>query len=405
MLEFAPLPGAGDYAGPWGVDAVLALLAGRRAIVSGEVEPDDLLVAERYLGRPPFGQLELAAGERPWERLGEREEYDALTTMRLDHLVPVREPLVLISQIQRSGGTLLSQLLDGHPELHAHPHEICIGKPAKWDWPPLDLDAPETWFETLHEPLVAEWVEGGYVKDQTALRKGERRPDVFPFVFSAKLQKRIFEAQAAGATTEREVLDAYFTSFFNAWLDNQSLYTGPKRAVAGFTPRLAMELERVDRLFGAYPDGLLVSVVRDPRAWYASASGHRRYYGDVDESMALWRASTESALEAAARHGDRVVVLTFEQLTTDPEATMAGLAERIGIAFSPELLEPTFNGRPIRANSSETVDRHGILPERAGAFREQLDRETIARIEELAGDLYDRAAALAAGRAAVSWPG
>jgi hypothetical protein len=108
----------------------------------------------------------------------------------------------------------------------------------------------------------------------------------------------------------------------------------------------------------------------------------------------LWRASTESALEAAARFGDRVVVLTYEQLLEGPEATVSALAARIGIEMTPELLVPTFNGRPIRANSSDAVERTGILPERGSAFREALDRDTIAAIERQAGDLYERAAAL-----------
>ena len=42
----------------------------------------------------------------------------------LEHISPVNSPLALISQIQRSGGSLLSQLFDGHPEIHAHPHEL-----------------------------------------------------------------------------------------------------------------------------------------------------------------------------------------------------------------------------------------------------------------------------------------
>jgi hypothetical protein len=301
LLEFALLPGAGPYEGPYGVHAYLAVLAGHPAKVTGaeDADPEDLLVAETFLARPPFGRLQTDRPKRSWERLTELEEYEALSGQRVEHLVPVREPLVLISQIQRSGGTLLSQLFDGHPE-HARPHEICIGKPDKWDWPPLDLSGPDTWFATLHEPLIAEWVETGFVKDLTELRKG-KDPDVFPFVFSLRLQRAIFERSVAGATSEREVLDAYFTSYFNAWLDNHNLCTGPKRAVVGFTPRLAMELGRVERFFGAYPDGLLVSIVRDPRGWYASARRHRKYYADLEQSIGLWRASTEAALEAAGR--------------------------------------------------------------------------------------------------------
>jgi len=404
LLEFAPLAGGGPYEGEYGVEAYLAVLGGHPAKVTGaeRANADDLLVAERWLARPPFGRLETDRPRRPWERLTELEEYEALTAMRLEHVVPVREPLVLISQIQRSGGTLLSQLFDGHPEVHCHPHEICIGKPAKWDWPPLDLARPESWFETLHEPLLAVWAETGYVKDMTELRKGEA-PDVFPFVFSLKLQRAIFERFAAGAASEREVLDAYFTSYFNAWLDNHGLYGGEKKAVVGFTPRLAMELDRVEQFFGAYPDGLLVSIVRDPRGWYASARRHRKYYADLEQAIRLWRASTESAIEAAGRFRDRVVVLTYEGLLEDTEAVIGGLAGRIGIAVTPELLVPTFNGRPIRANSSEAVARTGILRERGGAFREALSASELAEIERRAGDLYERAAALGRSERPVSF--
>ena len=58
----------------------------------------------------------------------------------------------------------------------------------------------------------------------------------------------------------------------------------------------------------------------------------------------------------------------------------------------PELLVPTFNGRPIRANSSDRVQGYGVRAERTEAWRDRLDAETVARVEELAGDLYERAA-------------
>jgi NAD(P)-dependent dehydrogenase (short-subunit alcohol dehydrogenase family) len=324
----------------------------------------------------------------------ELDEYRLLCRARLERLVQVREPLVLISQVQRSGGTLLSQLFDGHPACHAHPHEICIGKPMKWDWPPLDLSRPNAWLPTLHEPLVLDWLRSGYVKDQTARTRPELQPDVFPFLFSPHLQRRIFAecVEARAPARERDVLDCYFTSYFNAWLDNQNLYAAPKRVVTGFTPRLAMELERVERFFAAYPDGFLVSLVRDPRAWFASAAAHRRYYRDVEQALGLWRRSTEATLEAAERFGARVFLLTYEELVGDLHGTVAALAAWIGIDFRDELLTPTFNGLPIRANSSRPVDAPGVLLDRKDAYREVLDAETIARIDRLAGDLYDRAA-------------
>jgi hypothetical protein len=329
----------------------------------------------------------------PWERLDELEEYRALVQARLRHLVQVREPLVLVSQVQRSGGTLLSHLLDGHPECHADPFEIKIGYPKKYDWPPLELDRPDAWFEMLFD-------SGSLERLRPTART--RRPDagrsIFPCLFLPRLQKQIFDACVAERSieTERDVLDCYFTSYFNAWLDNHNLYAEPKKVVTGFTPRLTMKEQNVERLFAAYPDGLLVSIVRDPRAWYASAREHSPKYGDLDGALALWRASTGAALAAHQRFGPRVLLLTYEQLVLETEATMKRVAERMGITMSPQLLVPTFNGMPIQANTSESGSGYGILPERAGAYRDTLDRATIDRITEEAGGLYDEAAALGA---------
>jgi hypothetical protein len=327
----------------------------------------------------------------PWERLSELEEYETLCRMRLEHSVEVREPLVLVSQIQRSGGTLLAQLLDGHAECHTDPYELKIGFPKKWDWPPVDLSRPETWFETLVYSRIDERVQRVRPK-----RPGRGR-SIFPFLFLPRVQKAVFDAyvETVQPETEREVLDCYFTSYFNAWLDNHNLYTGPKRVVTGFVPRLVMDARNVSRFFSAYPDGTLISIVRDPRAWYLSAAGHDSSYADLEAAIGLWRQSARAALDALDRYGERVVVLTYEQLVMDSEATMRLVSERIGITMSPVLLEPTFNRQPIRANSSASIDRYGILPDRVDAYRDSLDRATIARIDELAGDGYELAAAAA----------
>ena len=90
-------------------------------------------------------------------------EHETLVGQRVRHAVPVREPLVLVSQIQRSGGTLLSQLFDAHPELHAHPHELHVGSPSKVNWPELDLAAgPDEWFRILFEHPTGRAFEEGY---------------------------------------------------------------------------------------------------------------------------------------------------------------------------------------------------------------------------------------------------
>jgi Sulfotransferase family len=321
-------------------------------------------------------------------------EHDDLYRARLRHLVPVREPLVLISQIQRSGGTLLSQLFDGNPECHAHPHELSIAYLNEPRASAFDLSSAERSFEVVYERRLAKRMRSGYRKP--AARPGDADADVFPFLFLAGLQRRIFDACfEAGVDSDRDVLDCYFTSFFNAWLDNQNLYATPKKLVTAFAPRLVRKEPAVERLFRAYPDGFLISIVREPRAWFASARLQKERYADVDHAVTRWRWSAEAALAARKRYGDRAVVVTYEDLVSRTEETITRLAERLGLSPSPTLLVPTFNGRPIRANSSYAVEGYGVLSNRTNVYRDALDAETVARVDELAGDVYERACAAA----------
>jgi hypothetical protein len=167
-----------------------------------------------------------------------------------------------------------------------------------------------------------------------------------------------------------------------------------------------MQEENVDRFFSVYPDGTLISIIRDPRAWYLSASKHMPHvYADVEPALQLWRESTQAALEAADRFGDRVLLLTYENLVRETDTTMRRVAERVGIQVRPQLVVPTFNGLQIRANSSEAVDGEGILKERADAYRTSLPAETSERITAVAGDLYELAAGVAATAAGRPVPG
>ena len=161
-----------------------------------------------------------------------------------ENLSPVTSPLALISQIQRSGGSLLSQLFDGHPEIHAHPHEIMIGYPKKHIWPRIDLnDSPERWFEILFEDMVIQHSREGYKKERT-------QRETFPFIFLPSLQRKIFlkYTDPTQSMKLRGVFDAYMTSYFGAWLSNQNS-NGQKKFVTAFTPRLAMTKENMKLFF------------------------------------------------------------------------------------------------------------------------------------------------------------
>ena len=307
----------------------------------------------------------------------------ALTRICLDHASPVTSPLVLISEIQRSGGLLLGQLFDGHPEIHAHPHELMFGYPKKDVWPRIDLnDRPERWFAILFEDSVIEQTREGY-------KKGKKHNVTYPFIFLPSLQRKIFlnYIDSSQSITLRHVFDAYMTSYFGAWLSNQN-YSGQKKFVIAFTPRLAMIRENVELFFETYPDGRLISLVRDPTNWFPSAFIHGpKKYGDLSQALSQWIENVQAMLWNKERYGDLVCLIQFEDLVSKTKAVMSHLAEFLGIEFEDILLVPTFNKFSIKANTSFHLEDHLILRKTQSRYK-TLTPQQLDTIEKMTGDIY-----------------
>jgi hypothetical protein len=117
--------------------------------------------ASAWLARPDTRRSVVRALVR-WDRgrpigralAGDTANLDDIERFVLARPVAIRAPVALISQAHRSGGTLLSQLLDGHPAVAAHPHELKIGGISGGeDWPLPDPSASaEKTFRMLFEP-------------------------------------------------------------------------------------------------------------------------------------------------------------------------------------------------------------------------------------------------------------
>jgi hypothetical protein len=301
----------------------------------------------------------------------------------LRHISPVTEPLALISEIQRSGGSLLSQLFDGHPQIHAHPHELMLGYKKKYVWPRIDLnDLPDRWFNVLFEKMVIDHAQKGY-------KKGRRDQESFAFFFIPSLQKEIFSAYIKYHQTPalRDIFDAYMTSYFGAWINNQNI-TGQKKIVTAFTPRLSEKKENMEYFFDIYPDGRLISVVRNPKNWYPSALRHvPEKYGDLSGAISQWNESTRAAISNKQQYGDRVCIIQFENLLDKTEAVMRYLARFLNIDFDDILLLPTFNKFPIKAHTSFEANRSGILNSPLSRYNTLSEQESKA-IERLTGETY-----------------
>jgi Sulfotransferase family len=305
-------------------------------------------------------------------------------------------PLVLVSQISRSGGSLLAQLFDGHPQVYAHPWEVRVWHPKKWDWPALDPDASaDEWLEALSDPKWAKIAEEGFAKaGRNPFAKSERHP----FTFSDETQRALFLELVASrpVTRSRDVLDCWFTSFFACWRDREP--TGRELSITGFMPRVATSRESIERFAADYPDGALISILRDPRSWYASSRvvhfHKKESIGNAVEEWLEWGRRLEELIDTSPVP---TLGVLFDDLVLEPEPTMRRVADFIGIEFDPILLRPTYAGRPVLPNSSFAVSDYGINPEMANS--REISSDARAAIAEEALPLYRQLAErLRAGR-------
>jgi hypothetical protein len=272
---------------------------------------------------------------------------------------PVRCPLIMISQVERSGGSLMAQLFDGHPEILAHPHELKFGYPKKHIWPPTNLPNLDEQFRILFELSNLEFCESGYTK-------GKHDPDVKNFFFVPQIQRELFKQalNKAGGTTSRDVLNAYFTSYFNAWLNMRNDIDKAK-FVTGFVPMMAADKGNMDEFWRLYPDGYLISIIRSPLSWHPSfvklKEKKGRRLSNVDVTASCWNESTEAMFRERERNKDRVIILRFDDLVSRTEATMRVVCRRIGLDFHPSLVSPTFNWEPMASNSRFGATEPGVV--------------------------------------------
>lgn len=323
---------------------------------------------------------------------GKREGLNDIEAFLHENFQPINAPLVLISQVQRSGGTLLSQLFDGHPQLAAHPDEFRIGYPTEEDWPPVDpaLEADAN-FRMLFVAKNSRKVSRGYAK-------GNRGASVHPFFLVPRVQYNLFRHlfKKAPPKTARDVLDLYFTSYFNAWLN----YAGgldAKRWITAFAPRMADNPATVAGLFRDYPEGRLIQILRDPASWYPSARKHRttRFAGkSAEEVLHKWVFSAQAMIRNKSVHGHKVIILRFEDLVGATEPTMKRLSEELGIGFESILTRPTYIGQTMWANSSFSVRSSGVIA--APLERDtMLSNDERVMTERLCRGTYDDAQRLA----------
>jgi Sulfotransferase family len=266
---------------------------------------------------------------------------------------------VFICGHQRSGTTLLQNLLDGHPQLLVLPSEgtyftsfAYVARTAPTDRD-LDRFAAE-WIARLVDPNFAPHFRLG-------MSDGKRNPGV-------DFARSLFgwcEALRGIATPKFAPLLALVAAF-------------RATSAPASTPALWVEKtpqnERFAARLEALPGARFIHVVRDPRAILASLAEISRKSGvgrfDAAQHARAIGRSLQLAITNRQRFRGRYIVVRYEDLIDEPEREIELVRRFLGITRDAALLVPTASGVAVRGNSSfavpapSTIDRQPprVLP-------------------------------------------
>lgn len=258
---------------------------------------------------------------------------------------------VFVLGAHKSGTTLLRNLLDGHPDIHAVPMEVHFsyvqGLPSLYPRR-MVLDAGGTERHLRIRRMME--VMGSYHEH------GDERAD-------AHLQGR-FNMTAAEHHLQEHIGATAGADDLYHYVDAISVGLGlPKRL-----PHQVMVEKSVDHLEHAwwlrslFPDARFVFMVRDP---YANLASFRRFvsHGSQFPSLIQPLRTLEFAFHHASLYRNTLSglrIVRYEDLVSDPEGTMRDLAAFIGLTWHPVLLEPTTLGAAWSGNSSTGKSFRGV---------------------------------------------
>lgn len=306
------------------------------------------------------------------------------------------QQLLLITQLHRSGGTLLSQLVDGHSGIKAHPHELFIGKPEKWDWPNLEseLNSADQVFTALQEDKIAAIGEKGQFIKPGSNKAASNQ--AVPFHYDIDRHRQAFEKlyTQAPAISQRLAIQLYLASFFEAWPEFHA--SGHERYISCFLPHILVYPESMQRLFRDFPDLLLVSLLRRPDTWISSLVVHSGV--DINNlkkttyHLERWKRSVKTIVALHTNPAIHTFATSYEALVTDTQSQMRRFCQVAGLNFEPILLTPTVGGFPVLPNSSYKRTEPGVNQDSL-QLKEPLPEPLQALIDEKYLPLYHRSAA------------
>ena len=261
----------------------------------------------------------------------------------------------------------MTRLLDGHPDLLVFPIEIKYFRHS--DFPTsvrgVQLARHSTPRDVLSAAAGSQFFRTFLFGSDESYSQPFSIPDAPPGSFD---REAFLDAlnDTAHVATHRDA----FCHFFVALARGKQTKSDHWRHLR-MVEKTPLQEQYIDTLLQWFPDAKFVHMVRNPYA--LDVSNLNRDSGSLKVAMPTMKVSYRLALENEKRFPDRVTLVRYEDLVSDPVEVVKQVASFVDLKWSKELLRPSILGVPWSGNSSNTDDGYtGISSSSLNAWQSQV---------------------------------
>ncbi len=253
---------------------------------------------------------------------------------------------LMLSAMYENGGNTTHRLLDGHPEMFVYPFESQPGTkfvtdhlssmyPLKYRWPIFPSSATA---EEMYRLIIDEECR---VRANTPF-VSKFRDAAFDFADKDRMAAYL-EFLKDKPLTRANVMEAFYRATFIAWKNVKK--TGNEKFWVGYSPIIGVDGDKIIRDYGER--GHVLHVVRNPFSAYGDTK-KRPAPLSIDHYMLGWVTCQYYAKIFAEKYPNNFHIVKYEDEIKNPKEVLGALVQKLGLAPSDTLAEPSWNGEVLK---------------------------------------------------------
>lgn len=324
---------------------------------------------------------------------------------------------VFIAGINRSGGSLLARLFDGHKDFVSYPMEVGF----KFDYssycyldkitgtptyiPDFDENIdPVKYFDAENEIVSYKW--GKETSSKFGIRNNYLEKAFYEksveTQFDHELYIKKLKEYCIGCKSNQELFEGKHKAYFESW-DNGAYFGNPKYVVTHDSGGLF--LSDFEKYFNQFDNSFILIPIRNCIGYIAAEKTRiaRRFFGsrrfakplppnflikkfdayDLKAILNTWLISISriKILQEKNRSNKKLFTYRFEKLTEQPSKAMKILSDKLNVEFDDILISPTLCGKKWLGNSQQGKN-HGINPDPNQYYKQILREDEIKFIQK-----------------------